>query len=394
MSQLPIINPFLNVSVSSGYWDPLGRVAALSALAEFAPSINMTDLTDYMNQTQIGALQGTALPFSGVPDVQSLSEIYSSSQLINNLNTILSVMQQCQAFTGANSSGSAVTLPLYGISVPYPNLTITGVSPQFIATNHIGGPGYITYATNFDELVPAWLSSAFESDSHGINALLDGTNVKCTQYYTQSNYTVYNVTPTQQAYMYALSQYESDAVSQLVYNETIKPEINFIGYSGNETLIDFNNLNLSQRSTPIIKIDNNVVGYSRYFNFFLVHQPLSEGNHEISAFVGNITSTATLTVEPYIPFSYALLNASNSTLSLFMPGSTNYPKITQFNGFELLNATGAVLATYNSIAASSNYTDVNFTQKTSCLSVRERAYQIDFSTVYGNSSYFFYAVCS
>ncbi len=402
MAQLPVLDPLLNSSSSIGYWDPLGRLIAVEAALELGispVSINYTILSSYVNQSRTGRLLGDYVPFSGVPDIQSLSEVYAYSIASQNYADIEGRLFGCEMFSNPNTASSDVTkVHLYGLAFPALNASMPSGTPGITATSALGGASTETILTYQGEMMENLLAASFETNATGFDAVLTGKGANCTirgSPISQSNYTAYNVSPLQQFYMYSFLQYESDMVSQLFYNKSIQPHIGLIGYYANETLIDMDNLDLANRTPPIIRIDGNEVGYSRYSNFFLINVPLSMGNHTVSFSGSGASAVGTLSIQPYLPITaYLASNSTNSSLALFLPSAMKYPDISKLYNLSLLNASGAIIHDYGNVTVGQSYTIINSTDVAPCAQGSTEAFGLKFGTVYGNSSYVVYVKCS
>ena len=394
MAQLPVLDPLLSTSSSIGYWDPLSRLIAVEAalnMGIYPAPANYTVFSDYINQTKTDHLIGTYIPFSGVPAVQSLSEVYSYGVLLKNYAAVETELFDCGMFSNTNTTNSNVTkVQYYGISFPALNSSIPQSAPQIAITQALTGSSTEAALTYQSEIAQSWLAMGFESNATGIDAIISGRSANCRATSAPANVS-YNVSTRQQLYIYSLLQYESDMVSQLFYNISIRPHIGLIGYHANETLIDIDNLNMSNGTIPIIRIDGNEVGYSRYSNFFIVHAPLSGGNHTVSFSQGTISLDGQLDVEPYIPITWYL--GTNSSMEILMPGTLKYPDMKELYNLTLLDGNGSMINSYGNLSVGQSYTIINATGVGTCVQGEVKAFTLEFGSIYGDTHYLIYAKC-
>jgi len=134
------------------------------------------------------------------------------------------------------------------------------------------------------------------------------------------------------AYVLATAEYSGYYASEMLYNRTISPGINFIGYLNNTLMLDMGNLNLNNTNISIY-IDGNQTSYNRYYNLVLVYNKhLGVGEHTIRAVVNGISMADGLYVSPVLPTDIVLLepastpsNKTNVTADLSFSIYNPYP---------------------------------------------------------------------
>ena len=102
-------------------------------------------------------------------------------------------------------------------------------------------------------------------------------------------------------YMQSLNQYVSFFISEIFYNKTIEPNIDFFGYLNNTSIINLGNLNLNNPNITVY-IDGNLSSYERYYNYLVVYNKhLSIGYHKIKVVVENSSLSAVIYISPILP---------------------------------------------------------------------------------------------
>jgi hypothetical protein len=102
-------------------------------------------------------------------------------------------------------------------------------------------------------------------------------------------------------YMLSLNQYMSFFTSEIFYNKTIEPNIDFFGYLNNTSIINLGNLNLNNPNITVY-IDGNLSNYKRYYNYLIVYNKhLSIGYHKIKVVIGNSSLSALVYISPTLP---------------------------------------------------------------------------------------------
>lgn len=133
-------------------------------------------------------------------------------------------------------------------------------------------------------------------------------------------------------YVLATTDYFGYYASEMMYNRTISPEINFIGYLNNTLMLDMGNLNLNNTNISIY-IDGNQTSYKRYYNLVLVYnRHLGVGEHTVKAVVNGVSMADGLYISPVLPTDLVLLepestpsNKTNVTADLSFSIYNPYP---------------------------------------------------------------------
>ena len=126
--------------------------------------------------------------------------------------------------------------------------------------------------------------------------------------------------------MLSLIQYNGYGTSQMLYNQSFGPSIEFIGYQGNYLILNLGNLNLTSNAPIRAYVDNKSIDYSRYFNYLLAQNlTLSQGFHNLKVTIGsNGTSETKLNaqffVSPFLMLS-STMNESDIQISIANPSS-------------------------------------------------------------------------
>ena len=122
-------------------------------------------------------------------------------------------------------------------------------------------------------------------------------------------------------YKIALVQYLGYELSQIFYNVSIAPNIDFSYYANNTLALNLGNLNLTNPSITLY-IDNNKTQFTRYYNNLISYNThLGLGNHSISVKLDNTTLSAVVYVVPVLP---SVILAGNLQLSFHDDG---YPTL-------------------------------------------------------------------
>ena len=199
-------------------------------------------------------------------------------------------------------------------------------------------------------------------------------------------------------YAFSLGQYSTYYISEIFYNRTIEPNIDFFGYLNNTIILNLGNLDLANPQITLY-IDGNRTKYVRHYNYLIVYNKhLNTGYHRIAVTISNMSLSASVYISPIL-LSYPLLSprsyqngnyANNGSLSFeiynpyqFLLNVTNLsvsggvspePSIvpTNISAFTynwsasytaapvLVNATYSRFAGY--VKLHNNYTNTNYTQ--------------------------------
>ncbi len=131
-------------------------------------------------------------------------------------------------------------------------------------------------------------------------------------------------------YMLSLNQYVSFFTSEIFYNKTIEPNIDFFGYLNNTSIINLGNLNLNNPNITVY-IDGNISNYKRYYNYLVVYNKhLNIGYHKIKVVIDNRSLSAGVYVSPVLPIgsfsienNYLLLEPAKNYNSRYENSSCN-----------------------------------------------------------------------
>ena len=134
-------------------------------------------------------------------------------------------------------------------------------------------------------------------------------------------------------YTFSLGQYSTYYISEIFYNQTIAPNIDFFGYLNNTIIINLGNLNLTDPQITLY-LDGNLTNYTRHYNYLIVYNKhLSTGYHKIGVTIGNLPLAANVYVSPTILSSPILTHATyqngnytdNSSLIFSIPNPYSLP---------------------------------------------------------------------
>ena len=144
-------------------------------------------------------------------------------------------------------------------------------------------------------------------------------------------------------YTFALGQYLTYYTSEIFYNKTITPNIDFFDYFNNIIIINLGNLNLTDPQITL-KIDSNLTNYTRHYNYLIVYNKhLSIGYHKIGVTIGNMTLASKVYISPVMlstPYLSSIYqnngnfnyNSSLSSLTFSIPNPYAFPlNITNFS---------------------------------------------------------------
>ena len=119
-------------------------------------------------------------------------------------------------------------------------------------------------------------------------------------------------------YEMALVKYLGYLDAQVLYNKTIPPEIDFIGYQNGTLLLDIGNLNLTNPEIELL-VDGRGVNYLRYWDFLVAKTNLSIGTHSIYMRVDNRTLSGNMAVYPAMISNPTYITAGNFSFSISDP---------------------------------------------------------------------------
>ena len=177
-------------------------------------------------------------------------------------------------------------------------------------------------------------------------------------------------------YTLALNQYVYYYSSQIFYNQTILPNIDFIGYLNNTLIINLGNLNLTNPQISL-SIGGNQTTFKRYYNYLIVdNKHLATGYHKVVADVNGLALSQSFYVSPVIlglPYysysghlSFSIPNPYPSSLNItnvsVRGGVIPQPSITPTNISDLLYNWSSD-NTWSAVLANVTYVKFNFYQK-------------------------------
>ena len=213
-------------------------------------------------------------------------------------------------------------------------------------------------------------------------------------------------------YMFSLDQYEGYFFSQILYNNTIAPNIDFVGYSHHMLLVNMGNINLTATQPIALYVDGNKENYTQYYNFLASDLNLGVGLHSVKVNIGSKSMSQELYISPmlasaslnrtsgalYFGFMSVLHNISVSNVSfLSQPPSFDHANLSYY---KLLNLT-VPSSTPNSVILlaenqTADHTGFSFrAQAQRCSYIGEpRTYFLSADTNYGKAYYVIYIKCA
>ncbi len=124
-------------------------------------------------------------------------------------------------------------------------------------------------------------------------------------------------------YSIAIQDYFGYLNSEILYNTTISPNIDFVGYQNNTLIINLGNLNLSNPKVKLY-IDGNATNYTRYWNFLLIkNKHLGIGWHEISVTINNLTVSQNIYNSPALVTNQSLNTSGYLSFYIYNPYQSN-----------------------------------------------------------------------
>ena len=227
-----------------------------------------------------------------------------------------------------------------GIFKPSNSLAFSGgVGYTFSGYSPTSGPSII--ATTLE---PYGIYSAFPSSAAGVYWLvlasrtsaleseLSNGNRQCASTNSLTNVTTDTGQTNASDLFYSLSLNQNLGAStdysyyglnstQLAY---LKPDISYIGYDYNYTVLDLQFLNLTNPGNITLEIDNRSVGFKRYYNFLVAHQQIPLGKHSVMVNISGINIPQKIFSHinygvPIFNLSYVHLLSLNSTLYVSPP---------------------------------------------------------------------------
>ena len=131
-------------------------------------------------------------------------------------------------------------------------------------------------------------------------------------------------------YRFALLNYLGYYSSEMLYNRSVSPEINFIGYLNNTVIMSLGNLNTND-SILSVYIDGNKTSYNRYYDFVVMdNKHLNVGEHSVKVVTNGTSMTGGIYVSPVMPMyvmlsdtSYTENTVANLSFSIPDPYSSN-----------------------------------------------------------------------
>ena len=214
----------------------------------------------------------------------------------------------------ASSAGSMFSSGLFNsYNVSAPSYVGLGAYPSDIST------GFLTSTT--PTLI--FSSAPVLGTAPGWAALFSEVNATF-EYDAMRGYAVGNktVTPFKNIlYTMSLDQYQSYQFYETLFNKTINPEMDFIGYSRNTLVLNLGNLNLGNGSAADVRLDNRTLSGTQYLNWFIANVSLQSGLHNVSVSLGSDMLHANLYVSPFMYIESWLLKGDELSVQL---GNANY----------------------------------------------------------------------
>jgi hypothetical protein len=299
--------------------------------------------------------------------LQSLYELASFGKQIQLTAVDLGNLFSCAVFNGPSSSAS--TSDYYGISSPtasiaYSSGTLTSES-RLTEASFFGSVG---------QLPIGWLQLILEVN--GLQGSLEKGYFQCSEENVSSHIreNTTRLSIRQFFYMLSLPQYGAYEASQVLYNKSFGPSIEFIGYSGNYLIVNLGNLNLGDSRPIYMYVDGEKLNYTRYFNYLLSdNAQFGVGFHNLTISSDNASMLSDpFYVSPFIQtsvikheneFSIYLANSANTSISIhdpriivnprYLPSAfqdvaysftalSNFTLTNAYNITYIINSTGAV----------------------------------------------------
>ena len=295
-------------------------VDAYTLFPNGAPSNWLNNMTISKGQLSLGPTGSIYLMPPFASSLKSIYELNSVGNVELLTSAALSNMFSCDVFDDNSYPAPAY----YGISIPVEN-------PQFLGNSALTGESAITKASAFGlpgQLPLNWL--ALSMDINGLQKGIANGYFQCSPANSPTNSTsnTTELSLMQLFYMLSLVQYSGYGTSQMLYNQSFGPGIEFLGYQGNYLIVNLGNLNLTSNAPIKAYIDNRSIKDSRYFNYLLAQNlTLSPGFHNLEVTIGsNSTSETRLNtqffVSPFLMLS-SIMNESGMQISITNPSGKN-----------------------------------------------------------------------
>ncbi|MDE1824818.1 MAG: hypothetical protein KGH61_02250 [Candidatus Micrarchaeota archaeon] len=292
----------------------------------------IVDITSKAALYSIGVLpqQGAALisPLEGVSILKPRSSLYNTYSLLQTGSYILLTALQLGRLFGCGIFKSSNGHVLSGGV----GSTLSGYSPTFLQEMVVTTlEPYGTYSTLPSSSASAgWLILAFQTG--GLESELSNGNHQCASTNALTNLTTYTGQSNASNLFYSLSLNQnlgaSTDYSYYGINSTqvayIKPQISYISYQDNYTVLDLQSLNLTDPGNITLYIDNKSVGFKRYYNFLVSRGQISLGRHRVAVNISGINIPQSIFSHfnygvPIFNLSYVHSLSLNSTLYISPP---------------------------------------------------------------------------
>lgn len=304
-------NSNISQSVNQLNWgneNPIIRVTILSA-------INFSLLIPIVNATSNN--QKLLVP-KQVTDLEDMYQIQTAGYSILYIAVALGRIFESHIFSGVSN-----LRPSYGVGTIYSggNFGATGSVTNLLKSGDYYDFGISQFSNN-------WLSLVFAVGN-------PFQNINTSRISIRSIF-----------YLFSTTQYESYLFSQIFYNHTISPNIDFIGYSSNTLIINLGNMNLTTNYPITTYVDGNKINYTSYYNFLLSNIYLRVGLHKINVSIGNTMLNQVLYISP-LEINSPMILPHNGSLVM----SLNNP---YYNNLSISNIT------ISSNPSSFDYVDASF----------------------------------
>lgn len=259
-------------------------------------------LPTYPGFNESSIFKHNLIPPKRASTLQSFYELSSSGVSILSTAVVLGRVFACAGFR-ANSTSLSTLPKSFGVGMIV--LQPIDINSGQITTELLPNNGDLYRGVA--GLPFGWLMLMY--DSNLINGVLATGHFQCV------NST--NMTVGQFFYLLSLNQYEDYLNAEVLFNKSVGPNVEFVGYSGSTLVTNLGNLDLNNANNIRLVVDNKTLVYTRYYNFLVSKNvSLGVGLHTMNVSIRNLTLSRWFYVSPYLAMRSSLFRSGRFYLAI------------------------------------------------------------------------------
>jgi hypothetical protein len=357
------------------------------------PAIGAVTFYSLLSLGVLNSASGAPQTIANSSNIENAYQISLAGEDIFLVAVATSKLFSSHAFSSTNATPPSTM----GTAIFVPQKAGTGV-----LTSTIQGPSASSYP--MVALVPGW-PALMTSDSGALESIAN-------RGYLEHNGTKLSLSGLLS--LMSLNIYQSYNFYEMLFNTSLPPEIDFIGYARNSLIVNVGNLNLTGSDPVSLAVDGKALRSRRYFDWIIANVSLSIDLHNVSVQIGSGELRDSFYVSPYVgiygparignTLRLELGNPNQNTTNLEIsglnvssippyfdsnPSLTNYAAtITPF-----ANSAGNVTLGANS-TVTLNYTVADQYGSAGCPLGAPYLYYLSFNTSLGKAYYVLYGSCT